>query len=328
MSDLIKDIKLKIIDNYEQMRNKAFSEKERRVREIYEKYPELSEFSKEINKLGIENTKNILKDPQNAESYNKEFNKKLSDLTLKRKEFIKENNIDPEFDKVKYQCLKCEDTGFTENGEKCSCFKEKIINQTYKSSNLSEVMKNMEFKNFSLDYYNNIAENGISERENMEFILKGAKTFCDNFEDYKRNILFYGAPGLGKTFISVSVAREIIKQGKSVIYIPATKLFSNYEDFKFGKNDNLDEFLDDIYNADLLIIDDLGTEYMSKISVSFLFDLVNDRILKGKKIIINTNLMPDALEKAYSVRFMSRIYEYFDVFRFFGKDIRIQKQYR
>lgn len=328
MSDLIKDIVRKILADYEEMRSIAFSEKEKRVKEIFEKYPEMAEFSKEINRLGFENTKNILRNPQNAEEYKRDFNEKLNLTVSKRNQFMKENGIDPEFDKVKYRCKKCEDNGYLENGEKCSCFKEKIINETYKSSNLSEVMKDMEFKNFRLDYYNHIAENGISERENMEYILKASKSFCDNFENYNRNILFYGAPGLGKTFMSVSIAREIINKGKSVIYISATRLFSNYEDYKFGKNDDLDGFLEDIYNADLLIIDDLGTEYMSKVSVPFLFDLINDRILKGKKVIINTNLMPDALEKAYSVRFMSRIYEYFDVFRFFGKDIRVQKQYR
>ena len=325
---MIKDIVRKILADYEEMRSIAFSEKEKRVKDIFEKYPEMAEFSKEINRLGFENTKNILRNPQNAEEYKRDFNEKLNLTVSKRNQFMKENDIDPEFDKVKYRCKKCEDNGYLENGEKCSCFKEKIINETYKSSNLSEVMKDMEFKNFRLDYYNHIAENGISERENMEYILKASKSFCENFEKYNRNILFYGAPGLGKTFMAVSIAREIINKGKSGIYISATRLFSNYEDYKFGKNDDLDGFLEDIYNADLLIIDDLGTEYMSKVSVPFLFDLINDRILKGKKVIINTNLMPDALEKAYSVRFMSRIYEYFDVFRFFGKDIRVQKQYR
>lgn len=328
MSDLIKDIKRKIIAEYEEMRSRAFSEKEKRVKDIYDKYPELSEFSKEINRLGFENTKNILKNPQKADDFNSEFNKKLKILVSKRNEFIKENNIDPEFDKVKYNCSKCSDTGYLENGERCSCFKDKIIKETYKSSNLSEVMKDMDFKNFRLDYYNNEAGNGISERENMEFILKSAKNFCENFDSFERSLLFYGSPGLGKTFISVSIARELINKGKSVIYISATRLFSCYDDYKFGKNENLDEFLDDIYDTDLLIIDDLGTEYISKLSVPFLFDLVNDRILKGKKVIINTNLLPEALEKSYSLRFMSRIYEYFDVFRFTGKDIRIQKQYR
>ncbi len=324
---LIKDIKSRIIDEYEEMRTKKTAQKNKRVEEVYKKFPELSEIAKEINLLGFENTKNILKNPQNAAELNAEFNKKLNMLVEKKKQFIKENGIDPDFDKVKYDCNACGDTGYLENGEKCACFKEKIIKNTYKSSNLSEVMKDMCFENFSLDFYENSRKEGISERENMEFILKSAKRFCDDFDEYKRNILFYGPPGLGKTFISVSVARELINRGKTVIYISATRLFSCYDDYKFGRDNTLDEFLDDIYNADLLIIDDLGTEYISKLSVPFLFDLVNDRILKDKKIIINTNLFPDALEKAYSVRFMSRVYEYFDVFKFSGKDIRIQKQY-
>ena len=324
---MIKDIKSRIIDEYEQIRTKESAQRDLRVKEVYSKYPKLSELTKKINKLGLENTKNILKNPEKAEEFNSTFNEKLKNILLEKDKFIKENNIDPEFDKIKYTCRKCEDTGYLKDGTKCSCFREKMIDYTYKSSNLSEVMKDMCFENFSLDYYSDEKKNGISERENIEFILKAAKRFCIDFENYNRNILFYGPPGLGKTFISVSIARELLNKGKTVIYISATRLFSCYDDFKFGRDDKLDEFLDDIYNADLLIIDDLGTEYISKLSVPFLFDLINDRILKGKKVIINTNLIPDALEKSYSLRFMSRIYEYFDVFKFIGKDIRIQKQY-
>ncbi len=315
------DIKLKIIDELEEKRNRAFSEKEERKKKIFSEFPELFEITKKINLLGLENTKNIMRDPENAKKYNKEFESAVKKLENQRIEFLKENNIDPEFDKIKYSCKNCSDTGYLENGEKCKCFKEKLIEKSYVSSNLSETMLDMTFKNFKLSYYSG------DDRENMEFILNASKKFASKFDSQKRNILFYGDPGLGKTFISASIAREVLNKGKSVIYISAIRLFSYYEDYKFGKKEDSDDFLDALYDTDLLIIDDLGTECVSRVSVSFLFDLVNDRILKGKKIIINTNLLPDELEKAYQKRFMSRMYEYFDVFRFKGSDIRRQKQY-
>lgn len=325
---MIEGIRSRIIDEYEQIRSRAAAEKDKRVKEVFERYPELLNIYNEINRLGIENTRNILENPHDAKKINEAFRKKLMSLTLKRDEFIKKNGIDPDFDKVKYQCSVCMDTGFIENGEKCSCFKDKIIHEIYKSSNLSLVMSDMCFENFSLDYYSDNRENGVSEREIIESILKESKKLIEGFDNYNRNMLFCGEPGLGKTFLSVAIAREVIKKGKSVIYISATKLFSNYEKYKFGKEDNLDDFLEDIYNADLLIIDDLGTEYISKVSVSFLFELVNERILKGKKMIINTNLTYNELKESYSARFMSRIYEYFNAFVLRGKDIRIQKQYK
>lgn len=324
---MIKDIKSRIFDEYEELRTKREAERKNRINDVHEKYPELSDIKKEINMLGFKNTKNILKNPEKAAVFNLELKEKLAELDKKRNELILKYGIDPEYDKIKYDCKLCRDTGFSDNGKRCECFRKKLIENTYKSSNLSEVMKDMCFENFSLDFYKNESNGEISERENMEFILSAAKKFCREFDTYERNILFYGAPGLGKTFISASIARELIKGGYSVIYISATRLFSCYDDYKFGRDNSLDEFLSDIYNADLLIIDDLGTEYISRLSVPFLFDLVNDRIMKNRKFIINTNLMPDALEKAYSARFMSRVYEYFDVFKFTGRDIRIQKQY-
>lgn len=327
MGFMLKDIKNKIIDEYEEIRTKALILKDKRVSEVYEKYPELLKISKDINILGFENTKKIMKNPLKAEEFNTEFKKELNNLLNLKEEFIKKNNINLDFDKIIYNCKKCMDTGFLDDGKKCICFKEKIINYTYKSSNLSESMKDMCFDNFSLNYYTNEDAGGVSEKENMKFILKASKAFCDNFPD-ERNILFYGSPGLGKTFMSVSIARELIEEEKTVIYVSATKLFTAYNDYKFLRDEKLEDFFNDIYNADLLIIDDLGTEYISKVSVSFLFDLVNDRILNNKKIIINTNLVPDELKNSYSMRFMSRIYEYFNVFKFVGSDIRIQKQYK
>ncbi len=325
---MLKDIKNRIIDEYEELRTKAEAERQVRIKDAFKICPKLSDIQKEINILGLDNTKAIMKNPEKAKDLNSEFNKKLSEILNLKSRLISENNIDPDFDKIKYSCQRCNDTGFENNGKKCICFRDKLIKNTYKISNLSDVMKDMTFENFSFEYYGNSEENGISERENIEFIYDSAKKFCKNFDSYKRNILFYGAPGLGKTFISSAIAREMIEKEKTVIYVSASKLFSGYDDYKFGRADDLEDFFEDIYNSDLLIIDDLGTEYISKLSVPFLFDLVNDRILKEKKIIINTNLLPNELEKNYSLRFMSRIYEYFDVFKFFGKDIRIQKQYR
>lgn len=325
---MISNIRKEILSDYEEMRTKAAAECEKRKAGIYEKFPEVLEFSKKINILGLENTKRIFKNPEKAEEYNREFKKELEALLKERDEFYNKNNIDPHFDKKVYSCELCSDTGYQKNGEICRCFKEKIAEKTYMVSSLGKTMQGMSFDNFSLEYYSDKKQGDFCERENMEYILGSAKDFCENFDSAKRSILFYGAPGLGKTFISVSIARDLLAKGRTVTYISAARLFSAYEDYKFGREEKNEEFFNDLYNSDLLIIDDLGTEFISKASVSFLFELVNERIINGKKVIINTNLTPEALEKEYSVRFMSRVFEHFDVFRFYGKDIRIQKQYQ
>ncbi len=324
---MISDIKKEILSDYEEIRTRVTAECERNKAEIFEKYPEVGEFAKKINKLGLENTKRIFQNPQNAEKYNLEFKAELEKLLAEKDAFFKANNIDPDFDKKKFDCGLCNDTGYQKNGEMCICFKEKLAEKTFKATSLGKSMQDMCFENFLLDYYSNIEKDGISERKNMEYILGFSKDFCKNFDKLKRSVLFYGVPGLGKTFISVSIARELLKMGKTVTYISASRLFSANEDYKFGREEKDEAFFADLYSADLLIIDDLGAEFISKASVAFLFELVNERIINGKKVIINTNLGPKALETEYGVRLMSRIYEHFDVFRFYGKDIRIQKQY-
>lgn len=113
-------------------------------------------------------------------------------------------------------------------------------------------------------------------------------------------------------------------KGKMVIYIRATKLFSINEDYKFGRNTDR-SVIDNIYKADLLIIDDLGTEPFNKNNLAFLFDVINERTANNKKIIINTNLQISEITKMYSMRFTSRLYEYFMMYKFYGEDIRIQK---
>ncbi len=325
---MISNIRKEILSDYEELRTRASAECEKRKSAVYEKFPEVLEFSKKINLLGLENTKRIFQNPQNAAEYNREFKSELEKLLKLRDDFYRKNNIDPNFDKKVYSCEICNDTGYKINGEICPCFREKLAEATYRVSSLGKTMQNMSFENFSLEYYSDKKQGDFCERENMEYILNFAKDFCVNFDAVKRSILYYGPPGLGKTFVSVSIARKLLEAGKTVTYISAARLFSAYEDYKFGREEKNEEFFNDLYNSDLLIIDDLGTEFISKASVSFLFELVNERIINGKKVIINTNLSPEALEKEYSVRFMSRVFEHFDVFRFYGKDIRIQQQYK
>ena len=192
-------------------------------------------------------------------------------------------------------------------------------------SNIEETIKTQNFDTFSFDYYSkDVGENGVSVYDNMMKIYNNCKRFCDNFDNETKGLVFYGSTGLGKTFLSSAIAKELMDKGKMVIYIRATKLFSINEDYKFGRNTDR-SVIDNIYKADLLIIDDLGTEPFNKNNLAFLFDVINERTANNKKIIINTNLQISEITKMYSMRFTSRLYEYFMMYKFYGEDIRIQK---
>lgn len=314
----------KIMQEYEELRTRAKRARDARVQAVYEKAPEIEEIDREINRSGFLNTKKIMQDPQNSAVYNAEFAKRLAELEQRKQRLLEQYGIDAAYYACRYACPDCQDTGYIRN-KKCHCYEQKLIRYAYEDANLSALMQEQRFDTFSPQFYSarKMVADGISEREMMEKTAAHCKMFCDRFDTYQKSLLFFGSTGVGKTFLSSAIANELIQKNKTVIYIRATKLFNLYDDYKFSKTG--DASVDKLYACDLLIIDDLGTEFLSKTSVPFLFDLVNDRLTSGKKMIINTNLNMSNLAKAYSQRLVSRLYESFDILQFYGEDIRVKK---
>lgn len=313
----------KIMNEYDEDRAAARIKREKLVKSVHEKFPEIKAIEQEINRLGAENFGNILKNPEKSDEYNKNFEKNLLKLREKKNKILETNGIPKDYDEVKYKCEKCLDTGYVDR-EKCYCFKQKLIKMRYDMSNMGTNLH--DFSEFSFDYYSDeiIPGLNVSEKENMEYIYQKALEFCE--EDDVKNLFLYGGCGLGKTFLSSCIAKKMMDNGKTVIYITASGIFSDYEDFKFGKK-NVNEFnklREILYNADLLIIDDLGTEVSNPLSMQFFLDLVERRNTANKKMIINTNYHLDGLKKKYSDRLISRLYEKFRIMKFFGEDIRKQ----
>lgn len=313
----------KIFAEYDEDRQLARKKRDLRVQKVFEQVPELSEIDEQITALGLANFKNILDNPTKSQEYNLSFEKELAKLNEKKAQILKENNIEPDFDEIHYKCEKCLDTGYIDT-EKCPCLVQKIIDLHYDMSNMKNVLH--DFSEFSFDYYSDekVKSLGMTQKENAKEIFQKAQKFCDS--ENSKNLLFYGGCGLGKTFLSSCVAKKMLDDGKSVIYETATSLFSSYEDYKFGRGD--EDFVDTmeiLYNADLLIVDDLGAEVSNPISSQFFLDILNKRVALSKKIIISTNLTIEGMRKKYTERFISRLFESFEILNFVGSDIRIQK---
>lgn len=135
--------------------------------------------------------------------------------------------------------------------------------------------------------------------------------------------------------MSNCIASELLKKGKTVLYQTAPVLLESVIDYKFNKNKNYNNINnnDNIYKSvlytDLLIIDDLGTESLNSMKLSELFTILNTRILnlnnKITKTIISTNLNINEIFDNYEERIGSRIAGYYDIYCFFGDDLRFRK---
>lgn len=328
-----------LLVEYEQKKRDAEFNSQKRKEKIYKKIPRLEEIDEEINKISINKTKSILIS-QLTNSLNTESENGLLKLKKEKEEILKKENIDESYFKPNYECDKCKDTGYItypdKKTEMCNCLKQKLINISYNKSNLSNLQKE-NFKNFNFNKFSNEINIGkynmnISPRENIKNIKMASENFIKNFNNPEtKNLFFTGNTGLGKTYMTNCIANEILKQGKTVLYQTAPVLLENIIDNKFNKykTNNTNDFNNQVLNVDLLIIDDLGTECINNMKLSELFTILNSRSLnlnnKITKTIISTNLSIEKIFSVYEERIGSRIAGFYDIYYFFGDDLRLMK---
>ena len=186
------------------------------------------------------------------------------------------------------------------------------------------------FETFSLDWYSEEADPalGISARENMDWVYRTCRAYAEGFSLKSGNLLLTGEPGLGKTFLSAAIAREVSGEGWSVVYDTAGHIFESLEARKFGREEEDEEGVERIRQCDLLILDDLGTELTTAFVQSALYQLINTRLLERKPAILSTNLGLLDLSRRYSPQIASRLEGEYQILPFFGEDIRKLKKER
>lgn len=223
-----------------------------------------------------------------------------------------------------HTCEKCRDTGYID-GKMCVCLKNLLKETAYERLNRISPLSLSDFDGFSLDYYSKtpIRENSKSPYAHMSAVLAFCKKYAENFSTDSHSLLFQGGPGLGKTHLSLAIAKSAINNGFGVIYVSAPAILSKLENERFGNRDNPDDDTERlIMNCDLLIIDDLGTEFSTKFTVSAIYNIINSRMISSKPTIISTNLTVKELQEKYNIRTVSRIIGMLDRVEFVGTDIR------
>jgi DNA replication protein DnaC len=199
----------------------------------------------------------------------------------------------------------------------------------YTQSNLQHILQLENFDTFSFSYYsqNHVdRKTGTTSIANITKAYHAAREFVDTFDTEFRNLFFYGDTGVGKTFLSNCIAKELIDRSYSVIYLSSFDLFDILAKSQFDKDPQAEQMNHHIFDCDLLIIDDLGTELANSFTVSQLFLCLNERLLHKKSTIISTNLSLESLVEVYSERTFSRITSNYTLLKLTGDDIRIKKK--
>ncbi len=315
----------KVMREYEQKRVAANRKIAKHNAEIYKKVPEIQEIDRRLTELAIGISKQILSQSKDTQELVLDLKSKIENLNAMKRDLLKENRL-TQLSAGLWECENCKDTGYIAD-KKCLCLKQRLIDNYYELSNIKEVMKSENFDTFDFRYYSEETDpkNGLSPRANMQLIYASCMDFVTGGEG---NLLFYGETGLGKTFLCNCIAKDMLDKEKTVLYVTAPRMFKKIEDYRFNRDEMPDanQQTELIFQVDLLIIDDLGSEFSTVVTNTELFNIINSRLLEKRPTVISTNLNLTDFQSQYSDRIVSRLFGNYKLLRFFGDDIRVKKK--
>lgn len=326
-----KEVYEKAWDILDSRRETARKNLEYNRQEARERIPEFEEIERQMAITGAAVSRSIIANPADASKKIEELAEINLSLQSKRTQLLENAGYSDNFLKESFTCEKCSDTGYI-GMEMCSCFAQLLKQEAFKALNLSPQGSEGSFESFSLDFYSSTPDGktGVSPRQRMSEIYDYCLYYAENFSLDSESLLFMGKTGLGKTHLSLAIARVITKNGFGVVYTPVQRLMDKLEMQKFSYSTEAKEAysrtIGSILECDLLVLDDLGTEFQSSFSTSTLYNIVNTRMVEGRPTIINTNLDPAGLEQTYSQRMASRLGFSYKILRFFGDDIRFLRR--
>lgn len=323
-----------IMRDYERQQLQNQQELTNRRQEIYGRFPRFAEIDAEIASSSTACARALLEDGHTASvpagTSVSRLRKYIQTLSSEKEQLLTAAGYPKDYLELHYRCRDCQDTGYI-GTQKCHCFRQAIIDLLYTQSNLKEFLDSENFSKFSLDYYSDQKKDkvtGLTALQTASRALDECRSFVRSFDTSFENLFLYGDTGLGKTFLSHCIARELIESTHSVIYFSAFRLFDLFADATFGRTgeDGPSELEQYIFDCDFLIIDDLGTEMTNTFVSSQLFLILNERILRRKSTLISTNLSLRTFADTYSERVFSRISSSYTMLKLIGDDIRIQKK--
>ena len=309
--------------NQKQLRHKH--QQTERIRQAEEKIPRLGEIRREIASLSLKKAR-LLLGAQQGEDF--DLAEQIRRLSKERAALLQQYGYPADYLEMHYDCPLCKDTGYI-GSEKCSCFRKSSVDLLYTQSNIREILETENFQNFTFDYYSSDLTDPASGMTSLEIAHNAydkAWDFIESFQETPQNILLYGDTGVGKTYLTHCIAKELLDRSYFVLYFTAFDFFDLLSRNAFQKDRESAQMASFIYDCDLLITDDLGTELTNSFVSSQFFCCINERIMNKKATIISTNLTMDDFLETYSERTFSRVSSNYIMLKLIGNDIRIQKK--
>lgn len=291
---------------YEDRQRMNREERDARVDEVYSRIPRMKELDESRGSIAMELVKK-----GDSENIGAAFEK----IRSERARLLAEAGFPADYMEMKYVCNDCRDTGYVD-GAKCHCLTAKEIELLYAQSNIKKVLEKENFGTLNADVY--------SEPEHMNKVVTYCRRFVDSFDEKHQSAVFTGSTGTGKTFLCNCIARALMDTNHSVIYLTAIELFDAMAQAKIKDDREMQIICEQIQNCDLLVIDDLGSEFTNSMTEANLFYIVNLRLQKGLATIISTNLSLETMRDIYTERVSSRVKSNYDVIPFTGDDIRLR----
>lgn len=329
----MKNVYLEVLGSFQKKQEDRRKERDSRVLDLRQKFPQYGKIQDEILSCNFKLLSFLGKKEPDIKQKIEDLKKRYTILKDKKAAFFEDHRIPPDYDQIWYDCPLCKDEGFLYDDnfikEKCQCFVREEIRLKQKLSGLDRVLVKENFDTFDFSLFNEEINPKlhISEREHMENMVLKAHQYIKNFDETEDNLFFLGNPGLGKTFLSHAIAKELLFQNKMVVYVTSVDLINciRKEQFSDQYERQEDDFTtEDFLNTDFLIIDDLGAESSTEYTAQQFFYIINKRILSGKKFLISTNLSLEELKRKYGERVLSRIQGTSRIFYFVGEDLRLK----
>lgn len=304
-------------------RLKAEKKQQRHVQEIEKKFPEIFEINRKLSETSIELSKLIIsKGTSFIDSFNKIMENNLQGQEL-IKNILRSGNYPEDYLETKYFCNVCNDKGYTSSGVRCKCFNELLNRFSAEELNKNANLPLCDFEHFSLSYYKGKIDKGIDCYKKMSETYDFCKLYANRFSKNSESLFFLGKTGVGKTHLSLSIAKAVAERGFNVAYGSVMNYLRIIEKEHFGRAENAStDTLQILINTDLLVLDDLGSEFQTSFYESAIYNLLNTRLNMGLPTIISSNLTTDELQKRYNDRIISRIFGLYNIILCVGEDIR------